>query len=269
MAESKKKLVVVKSTEAQKGSTNRYSISGFHYAWVNSPDSKAGRRQSAGACTCREELAAQVFHFVNGRERGDFDSETEIDLNRLRLLIVTSPGKDPKYFKERLFAGKNLLNIYEKLGKWQHKSVITTVNHEFYEKDNAWLITGPKEWMVAGQMISMLGLILRVAARSDNGPIEAGSLKELEEIWKKRSVGEKSGDWGHIKKCWKSMRVLAKYNSEIFGIDPKKNFCSLRTDRGEVSYGINSGIASLNNGLSYQKEIQTKFEKFMKKEWEK
>lgn len=171
----KKKLIQVK--ERKGGSEGyHYKQNATSFSLVSSPEE--GRHQCTSLLTCRELLNLTAF---NARTKirsyaHDSTADAPVDFEKLRLLIVQDPDEEDLVpFKKRLFSGKALLNRYEEKAGWK-PSKITTVNHEAY--DNAWLLTGPKEWMSQPQLLSIATLFIRIMIA--HGPMETDAFEQAE-----------------------------------------------------------------------------------------
>lgn len=204
----------------------------IHFAFMSSPED--GRKQCHKWLTCRDFLNDAMRAHVNKDNKYDFSSHYKygenppIDMDKLRLLVSIrfNNDKDPAInkFKEKLFAGKRIINMYEDMAGWD-ESRITTVHHSLREK-KVWLLTGPKEWMVSSHMVSMITLILRVA--TSYGPLDVEDEKALAKCWKALVKGhekEKKGGFyaldrdlsDYIKGCEAKFPLLMKNYDKIFG----------------------------------------------------
>lgn len=174
----KKKLIRVKAIHPSHccGSEG-YRNSQFNFAWVSNPETD--RRQVSTLMTCREFVNCCIRAEVAGIDDHHYKpiEKVRLDLEKMRLMIVHDP-QDFDKFRTRLFHGKAILNLIEERLGWE-QSKITTVKHESYK--NAWLITGPKEWMQNGPTMSIATLFLRIACRYGKGDeLSSESFEELE-----------------------------------------------------------------------------------------
>jgi hypothetical protein len=263
-----KKLPIIKRREGESKNTPGYGFSDFNMAWVSDP--VLGRQQATGVMKCREFLCACArTQFCKNSYGANFISNKDapIDTDRTRLLILNDGSEDlsKQQFKENLFHGKALLNIYEKVGNFSSFSKISTVKHERYGKQ--WLITGPKEWMKAGQLISAMTFLLRLSAFGNL--IDVSNLATVEASFHKIINNETKPiryitDIDQNLKCfWDKMWVLAKFQNELFSDDYKKNY------EGPIdndNFGMRCGIRNLAAGLSeLPGKIDEKFKEFCKK----
>lgn len=205
----KKKLLVVEGH-----SNNGYSTptSGIWFATVGKVV-EGKRHQITGVCSCREELVRNIFNSIKNTDDGAIKEEyKQADLSALRLLLV---AKNTDSTKEKLFSGKRALNIVEDLAGWK-KSVITTVNHSTYGKD-AWLLTGPAEWMSCPQLISLNTWLIRLSI--NYGPLKTDDFDALEAHIKEivDSNTATSNDAKRFGKLfWDKLYIIAKYHKDIF-----------------------------------------------------
>ena len=246
-----------------------YRITGFNFCFVSGPDT--GRVQVTNLATCREYVNKNVMISLN---RSLF-SESElpktdqiVDLSQLRLLIVTDPDdRDFDKFKNRLFSGKSALNTIESIAGWE-KSKITTVKHDFYT--NAWLITGPKEWMSQPQLLSVATWIIRLSA--DYGPLNTESYDALEASLYNiyvREHGKDSSKRGYgdstsfVNKFWNRLYVMVKSHKDIFkDISTREAWeCPVNTS----DFAQQSGFMRFaENTITYSEKVKTASDKFIK-----
>lgn len=236
-----------------------YSSQVIQYTLVSSP--KDGRKQCTTLASCRDNLHGRVRDHI--RKRQGLEGIESIDMSKLRLLLVISSKKDEdlKEFKEKLFSGKRLLNFYERLAGWK-ESKITTVDYD--KGRNAWLMTGPKGWMQHPQLLSIVTLILRVAARY--GPVKFKNNGDIEKFYDKvanPSQNYTNSDSGYIYSCKDKLYTIMKNHKKLFIDDLDEAYV---TDNNQ-SLGWGGGIVALCrfsvNGKN--KALQTRLEKEMKK----
>jgi hypothetical protein len=115
------------------------------------------RRQVLEWNTCRELFNKDIL--INFK----YTDASGVDINMLRLLI-----KPPDYgnFKKNLFNARAALRLCEEHAGWSERSVISSVKHT--HKIEAYLITGPGQWMASPQMLSLAIHIIRLICF--NGP---------------------------------------------------------------------------------------------------
>lgn len=254
----KKKLIRIKGLDD--AVKTPYGITHFHFGFVSGPDT--GRVQVTPLATCREYVNRNVMMSLN---RSKFDSDELpktkqiADLSKLRMLIVIDPPKNEfSEFKDRLFNGKAVLNVLEDVAGWE-QSKITTVKHDIYE--NAWLITGPAEWMSQPQLLSIATWVMRLTA--DYGPIATDDFDTLEaamyNLYKKEkdSPMTKRGyadAQSYIRDFWNTLYVVLKYHKDIFkNITPKEAWYCKNTSE----FSQNSGFSSFTTGkISYSDKVK-------------
>jgi len=256
MSESKKKKLIRVQGLGNNGSP--YSLSGMNFSFVSSPAD--GRRQASGIVTCREYVNRTLWAATNHKKVSNYDPDSypPIDFNRLRLLVVCDVDNvDP--FKRKLFNGKAALNLLEGLVGWK-KSTITTVVHSNFK--NAWLLTGPQEWVSQPQLLSLATWVLRLA--SFNGPLDVESYDHLEknlfDLSKRTNSGTDTHTFG--RQFWDKSYILVKHYKEIFGDT------GLETAWGpsETSnFGVYSGFLTFCcNEATYSKEVSAAQKRFHK-----
>lgn len=253
----KKKLIHV---EGRAGNVQGYEFSSINFAFVAS--SAHNRRQATGTMTCREHFNRTFWHAVRKEKDGYYnpDSDPPIDLEKLRILIVYNPREvSVETFKSKLFNGKACLNLLEKINGWKPSS-ITTVKHSSYK--NAWLLTGPSEWLYQPQLLSLATWVLRLSAiygpiASDSFDAFESNLKKMAEVSPSNSNSDAST---FVKAFWDKIYILLKYHNEIWEhMDFKKGW-DLHTDKG---FGSQSGLLTFVRGdLEYSDNALQAYKKF-------
>ncbi len=217
----KKQLVKV---EAYIRSPYRISES-TQFSLITHPDK--GRKQVGNFLPCRDHVNDLLRNFVHKKTSSvySYGENPPVDMDKLRLLIGRSFSneEDREQFRNNIFSAKRLLNFYEKVAEWE-QSKITTVNHSTM-KYNAWLVTGPKEWLSYSQLTSMITLIFRIIG--NYGPIEFSNNKDVErwfynliEQYKEKvesGIYRQDNDLAHyLPHCWNKFYMIMKHNKEIF-----------------------------------------------------
>lgn len=254
------------------GNSEGYIYTNMNFTFVSSPEN--GRMQCGKLMACRENVNKAVS---NSLANGGADSKEQIDFEKLRLLIVKNVDSGYDDFKTKLFSGKALLNRYEEKAGWE-PSKITTVNHKCHK--NAWLLTGPKEWMSQPQLLSIATIFMRIM--SIHGPLNVDTFEEAEDSLKqlhldyiKTKETLKKGesftyypDVDYYLRYLDDIRIMVTKSEEVFAdIDLKKAWAD--NDQGG-SFSVQSGILSFLNGtkLKYNDNIaaiQNRFVKLKKK----
>jgi hypothetical protein len=202
----KKQLLRVEGLKT--GTKSNYTMNSINFAFVSNPAN--GRAQATELMTCREYVLKRIWESVNNcSEHSDY---TPIDLSKLRLLIIHDPA-NLETFKRNLFSGKAALNVLEKINGWTPSSIMT-VKHPHY--NNAWLLTGPAEWMSQPQLLSLATWVMRLAAKY--GPIPTDNYDILEAgLFNMLSIKNGSSDVEtFLPYFWDRMYIILKYYKEIF-----------------------------------------------------
>lgn len=212
-----------------------YGINGVTFSLVSSPE--VGERQCMELCPCKAFLHDAVRSYVHDGHPNtrnpiyNYGEDPDIDMNKLRLLIRIN-RETPK---ENLCYAKKVVNFYEEIAGWT-QSEMTKVDHNIFK--DVWLITGPKEWMQAPQLISMVTLVIR--ACTINGPIKFETNKDIEDTYKAWiNAPIYIRDRYYIEHCWNKLFLVAKYNRELFNDITVKNL-----------YVLNSKVYSHENGIA-------------------
>lgn len=263
--------------EGRRTSISIYSLPGFiSFAFCSSP--KDGRKQCNGFTTCKAFLHDNVRMFLSRGRRSrsghyysgyKYKEDPKIDMDKLRLLVARDFGASRDFgekklpamtvdqFKKNLRHAQRVINFYEKTAGWT-KSRVLKVDHSLYK--NVWLVTGPKQWMQAPQLISMITLILRTCV--SNGPIKFKTNEDLEEVYK-TWVRDGKKDFVDLWQCYDKMFILSKFNGEIFeGISLEDLYPDIRKN---VAFHTN-GIATLSQFKSVTQELNKRFKEICKRE---
>lgn len=130
---------------------------------------KKERCQITSWHTCREELNREVLTKIYD------DMDSLVDIDTLRIL-VKPPYDDYIDYKKNLFNARAALRLCEEHAGWTERSVISTVNHS--QNIEAYLITGPGEWMSSPQMLSLAIHLIRLICFF--GPADVDSWESFE-----------------------------------------------------------------------------------------
>ncbi|RLF86843.1 hypothetical protein DRN34_02855 [Thermococci archaeon] len=243
----KKKLIRVKKW--RKDSNNGYGYEKAQFAWM-SPPIDGVRKQITPFVYCRERVTAYAHAGMNDINYNEFISGTDIfDKEKLRVLIARDP-RDFDDFRTKLFNAKAVMNIYEDIAGWE-KSKITTVKHEV--RDNVWLLTGPKEWLMCPQMVSAFTFILRTL--SEYGPIDIDDgidsvEQEFDRLYKKFSGSIGNDDINcYLKFFRKHLYILMKYHKELFGKDGVGQLWAEKVSPSSV--GVVGGLLNFSPGYTH------------------
>lgn len=249
MSTEKKRLIRIEAPANTSPYTSK--VNTMMFSFVSSPEN--GRRQICNPHTCRESINRIPWAYVSKSISSWYDPKVAppLDMNKLRLLIILDPS-NLKVFKQKLFSGKAALNLYEELAGWE-KSKITTVSHPNYS--NAWLLTGPKEWVSQPQLLSFATWVIRLASK--HGPMDVNNYDALENFLynKQRNTMGDSDVTTYCPHFWDKGYILVKYADRIFdGID----IDSAWNPENQDAFGIISGFMSFcTASLDYSDEVRT------------
>lgn len=250
----KRKLVKVEGVSS--AYKNTYAKIGF--SLTSSP--KTGRKQCFPFVSCKDHLHDAVKSNIH-KSNTYYGLKADVDTAKLRLLMTKTfspPNSDGQIlaWKKKLFAGKAILNFYEKKAGWK-PSTITTVNHSI--DDNVWLMTGPKEWMSSPHLLSMVALIMRVSIK-ENKPITFRNEKELVSEWERISRSNE-GDCRYIKNCHRYFPMLMKEYNRLF-IDDIKTAYNKSHSLFHTAGGIDSLCVGNNTPAG---DLRKRFDEMKKK----
>lgn len=258
---NKKKLIRVEMAQCIKSPYNT-ALQGtsMHYAFVgaNEQVTDKGLRkktQIASFVTCREFLcgiARAAAHPDTTLSSNIKPKQVDFDFTRLRLLIGVGRAADFEATRAKLFSGKRALNLLEEAVGWENSSVITTVKHEQYSDDKMWLLTGPAEWLYAPQLLSLVGLIMRLAHKV--GPLRTDSLDDLFDHLKEISKSNDDYDYTYIAGVRKHILTIMEKRKMLFPGDVTKRY------PGPEAPGWNGhgGITSFIKCATGDKELDTR-----------
>ena len=261
----KKKLIKIEaypSAYSQKPQTISFSLVA---------KTKESRKQALSFVSCRDYLSDAIHAKIHNKKHSMYKPETdpEIDLTKLRLLIGRyfdgNAGREK--FVKNIFSAKKLLNFYEDVAGWS-KSKITTVNHSVLKYD-AWLITGPEEWVQYSNLLSIITLMFRVIA--NYGPIDFENNEDVEDWFyglidnynedrRKSAIFQYDSDLtNYLPPCWDKFYMIMKYHKEIFTLPMGKIFGP------EISVHGVGGIVSLCRFDTKNETLDNNMKKVYKK----
>lgn len=267
----KKKLIKVegyKSTYSRKPQSVTFSLVS---------KTNEGRKQIMPFLTCRDHLNDALHSRMHKNSCCVYThgEDLPIDLDKLRLLIgrCFDNKESCEKFKENIFSAKRLLNLYEDTAGWD-RSKITTVNHSII-KYNAWLLTGPKEWVSYPNLLSLITLIFRIIG--NYGPIKFSNNEEAEKWFYdlindyemgrvKSPIFQYDSDLSnYLPKCWDKLHMIMKYHKEIFTEPAEKIFKSdmyIHSAGGIVQLCLSNTSSTI-----LDKNMQVVYERFKKEKY--
>jgi len=231
------------------------------FCLVSSPTD--GRRNIMQVMTCRDYINdAMLRSYQPSCSFSYYNGQIPIDWNRLRLGIFFSKNRiNIEETHEKLLFAKKIINIYERIGKFSRNSTIIKANYA--GKAEAWLLSGPKEWMKSSHLVSMITLIFRMVHRVDFS-YEKNKINNIKDVHNFFSEirGQKnalSGDYNHSEKFLMFEMLMRKYR-QLFDL-PKEVLFPKDIDYSWHSAG---GIASLCSYQTHIRELDQKVEKTWK-----
>lgn len=256
-----KKLLRVMDREMD--SYGNYGSTSLCFSFVSSPEN--GRKQASSLVACREYVNRIVF--AAAKKINDsvhrYGKDAPIDFERLRLLITYEPNVSVKEFKEKLFNGKACLNVLENLAGWK-PSIITTVVHPRYK--NAWMLTGPKEWMSQPQLLSLATWVIRLS--SNFGPFETESFDAFESNMKRllNTTKEESQDIKrYLHHFWDKLYILMKFHKTIWeDADLDKAWPNIDVSSLHALSGLTNFVETNPNYTTYVQEANKRFKDLCK-----
>lgn len=264
-----------------------YHIGCVAFSFVSTPSD--GKRQCTRLLTCRDHLHEAVRTHVHQDDNLNYHysayHDPPIDMKKVRLLIANGACAKTQVFKERLFNAKKIINFYEEVAGWKSRSKILTAKMGVSSRE-AYLLTGPGEWMSYPNLLSMITLIVRVI--TSYGPINFKDNKSLEEEYKGiledfgnielNSVKEHNYgsiystdvdmDLRYLKICHRKLYVIMKNYKRLFTEGIKKAYPSMGNPEG-IDFHPHGGITALCSFTSASKKLCKEFKKvFVKSEEE-
>jgi len=179
------------------------------FSLVSSP--KNNREQIFRFVRCKAKVHDVVTSYVKQEDECEwglytFGKNPDIDMNKLRLLVNIYPD-----LKDGLFSAKKILNVIEKAAGWKPSKIVTIDAEKV-----VCLITGPKQWMKAPSMLSMVTLILRVCTLNYNiGLTDLANKSDIEEAFK--CLADGGGiDGSYLRSCWDKIFLIVENYDKLF-----------------------------------------------------
>lgn len=244
----------------------RYN-SKFQFAFCTAPINKE-RYQITNFQTCRDYLHDMIKVHINkstGYDNGcgyTYNKSKPIDMKRIRLLVTgTSRGDSFKRFKNGLYSGKRIINLYEK-NSGLPSTRISEVKH--LHKKRCWLLIGPSEWMNNPHLLSLFTFTLRIFTNIGNDV----KLKTNENLLKfYNSILEKppfiSGDYNILKNTWDKGLSIMQNREALFRDVTLKMLFSNKTNWN--SFHSEGGINSLCLGNSHNEIVNKRIRQLFQK----
>lgn len=217
---------------------------------------KAKRKQATYFYICRDWINDDLISFVNGGNR----DVGRVDMTRLRLLIAAYKHKE-----KRIFTAKRIINTYEELAGFKERSKIVLTKYDGC--GTVWMLTGPKEWMICSQLVSMLTLIIRIVWRSTQPKeitpgVSIDDVKGLEQYWKELIDDAKGDNFltntdvsTYLPICYPKWRMMMENFSDLFDLTAEEAYPMASVGHWHVSGGIyelckfNSTIGKLDEKM--------------------
>lgn len=232
---NKKKLIRIELAKELESIYHRNTIdnSGLNIAFIGKDDeTKDGfrfKKQITQFVRCREILCIvprlsrhPALIKLKGSTCGFNENSTKIDFDNLRLLLAYPDNSGD--IKNRVFSAKRIVNILEEQAGWKEKSVITTVRHtQFTNNNNMFMLTCPKEWMMAPQMLSLVVLLIRIPLTVKK-EYESNTYKELQQELNTLSKNADYRDTTFLSEIRKKIVKLMESVEKVFGSDLDKNW---------------------------------------------
>ncbi len=245
-------------------------LSGTKYAEISTPHA------------CREVIAQQLMYckLTNGRPSRDegYGDKPLYDLNRMRIAIevpldgkygnyntIYKPGSNKKNsLRERVFATKRIINIYEEFAKFGKTKVMPATNGK---NSDAWIFNAPKGWMYSSSLMSLYLLLIRIGVSIEKRYLDIldkeSTVDGLSEAWRAAMAHcmERDKTTMHMP-YWKD---LCRYMYRIIEDDRIKIILGKRrslfngTDRFPVSNRVAGGVDRLCIGSSHDSHLDKKF----------
>lgn len=163
IAESK---AIKVQTYPNKGYSEEYQITGFHYAFLSTPED--GSRMCHWWVKCRDFLQDALRNQLTGRNDQIYsfayrpNEDPPVDTARTRMLVKRVPNpvstEQIKEFAEMMASGLKLVNYYEKKYKLTPVSKLVAVE----QADNPVLFVGPGIWSKGPVMIGLYTFLIRL-----------------------------------------------------------------------------------------------------------
>lgn len=249
-----------KIQEHQSDASSPYSpVSSYDigFCLVSSPSN--GRRNIMSVMTCRDYINDAMLKSIRPKnfDFNYYDGKIPIDWNRLRLGLFCKKATKIEETHEKLLLAKKIVNIYEKIGKFSRLSTLTKA--EYDGKAEAWLLTGPKEWMKSSHLVSMVTLIFRMVKKSNfTQKNEINNIKDVHDFFLKiREDKNKLGPDYYYSEQFPMFEMFMRKYRQLFDLPQETLF----PKHFEYSWHGSGGISSLCTYQTYIRELDKKVEK--------
>jgi hypothetical protein len=212
------------------------------------------RTQVSDFVTCRDQLCLVPYYAINGGSLGDIYDRKDNglpDLNQLRLVMGTKIYKHEEIteddIKKRIFSAKRGINLLEEHAGWT-PSTITSIVHTKVKGGQAWLFTGESRWIKCAQMISLCGLIFRLARRNGcyNTDNVDAFIKSAKDLGGSKNKCE-SNDRQYVKDIFPYLKKLFENFDNVFEGD-QKQYYPAKIGKGFLHSGGMHGLFKKETG---------------------
>jgi hypothetical protein len=229
---------MARTIDGSKFGNKGYDILGISFTLAGPAED--GLIMLRAATSCRDFISDMMIAVLNtGRDQG---REKNIDFSKLHLLVSTGKGNSPSSsFQQKLQYALNVINAYERLGRWDEFTTLEPVKLTNSSVNSAWLFEGSGRWMKTSHLVSMLTLIIRVVINY-GGFENVYSVTDAEKRFKEISNTAPGGDGQYLlPPCYKKFKMLAKWYDEIFAVTDSKFWMPAdKIGRWHSSGGIHS-----------------------------
>lgn len=244
-----------------------YGVSGVGFSFVSSKQKE--RKQVSQIYTCRDFLNDDMIGTLNKATNGHFLED--LDFEKLRLLIFVG-----KATKDVVFKTKEILNMYENLGKIP-RSVISSVDSTGWKFQTRpagiYLLTGDKKWMHTSHLVSMITSLFRVCCcyLPEEELLEVASLEDAEKLFELYYPTVEISPYNvHIDKhiftpAWPKFRMMMEKYDDLFGRFSKEELMPANKVKSWHSCG---GIMSLTTFTTKVETLDGNMRKYWE-EWKK
>lgn len=180
----------------------------------------------------------------------------DINLNKTELLVSQQNISNVEEFQTNITKALKLINFYEDLVGVENSS-IRKVEADIKRKYNhVWLFDGPKFWITAPHLISMLTFLLRLGCKLPDNCTEKEPMEVLKAI---NDRNESDNDGKYLKSCWERLELLIKHHELLVQGGELEGFSDIYYEDTVISdFHNRSGVVSTCKCNTWSTELNKK-----------
>lgn len=247
--------------------SEEYQVTGFHYAFVSSPEN--GSLMCHWWVKCRDFLQDALRNQLTGRNDQIYSFaykpgvDPEVDVKRTRMMVKRVPqpqsADQKKEFDDMMQSGLKLINHYEKKYNFKPLSKIVKVDSTDYPV----LFIGPGIWSKGSVMISLYTFLIRLGYWRMKFKTDDGLMEQYEKITSVPS-NKQTNDTRYLKTVYKNIDpALENLKLHLFKQEDKKEILFQNSDMSKFHH--HSGIVALSQFGTPEPVLNGQFRKIFAK----